>query len=145
MPGHPPREISLSDAEAGYIAGLIDGEGSLDIRRRKRQTVEWLGPRVRVANTNLECLVWLVERLGGNIYPTNTKRPNCQVCYHYELENAQVIKALLFRIAPFLIIKKEKAEMLTAFIATMPERTSRNNRIAAIKTNAILHIHKESL
>lgn len=60
------RLQTLSDIERGYIAGLVDGEGSISVTRIKQQS-HHLGVMVSVCNTDVRMIDWLVERLGGRI------------------------------------------------------------------------------
>src|SRR4051794_20740972 len=53
--------IPTSEADLGYIAGLVDGEGSITIIRRKSNNKVC----VSIVNTHRPVLEWLVETVGG--------------------------------------------------------------------------------
>ncbi len=55
----------LSDAEAAYIAGIIDGEGSILLTRNRQD--RYPSPQVSVTSTDHELLDWLCKRLRGSI------------------------------------------------------------------------------
>ena len=49
--------MQLSDTEAAYAAGILDGEGSICFSRN--HTSRWPSPIVSVASTDREVLEWL--------------------------------------------------------------------------------------
>ena len=49
----------VSDVEAAYAAGILDGEGSISVTRN--HTDRWPSPQVSVASTDRELLI-LVSR-----------------------------------------------------------------------------------
>src|SRR3990167_10020767 len=55
--------LILTDVEAAYIAGRVDGEGSI----RLRQNGDQMSDEMNVTNTDRAVLDWLRERLGGHV------------------------------------------------------------------------------
>ena len=53
------------EREKAYLAGLVDGEGSIVIYRDKRY--ETFGIKLEIANTDFELLEWVKTRFGGGI------------------------------------------------------------------------------
>lgn len=102
-----PAVNEMTVAQAAYLAGLIDGEGSIVIARKKdkgRNT--W---RLQVSNTYRPLLEWCVEATGvGSIVLHKNENPkwadsmwwNCYSWNAYDV---------LRQIVPYMIIKKELA------------------------------------
>src|SRR3990167_4655443 len=65
----------LSPAELGYIAGIIDGEGCINISVKKQRQGESLTCRLTIGNTNEELLKTIQEWIGGDIYTAKIRYP----------------------------------------------------------------------
>lgn len=96
----PPHDVIV------YTAGLVDGEGSIQIQN--------VGPlSLCVASTYRDVLVWLVEQWGGNIYNLSRKHPKCLskrqvfIWYAPAKRHLHIIEA----IRPYLIIKAAEADV----------------------------------
>jgi len=83
----------LSDWMAGYIAGMIDGEGTIRSRPSRKD--------VRIYNNNFEMLSIVQVFSGGRI----SKNKDGLVLNYRKEEQ----RWLLPQIIPYLIIKKQKA------------------------------------
>jgi hypothetical protein len=97
-------QANISDVDAAYIAGLIDGEGSISYTRKH--------PKVMVYNTSKELMEWIQKTLGFGTVCLDVKRKRnnkWKLCYMYEATNFHDIYALLSRVLPYLKLKKEKA------------------------------------
>lgn len=86
----------LSDVERGYIAGIIDGEGSI------------CSDRIKVANTDKQLLEWLQLKLGGCIHNKKTYRKNHAQSYTWDYSTIGS-EQLLILLLPYLIVKRQKA------------------------------------
>lgn len=106
----------MTEAELGYIAGILDGEGSIYISRRipkdgHHRTVIHRA-FVIIVNTNLELLSWITAKVGqGSISqhngaPTGHKKP----CYKYVICGPAAAR-LLSDLLPMLIVKRKRAEI----------------------------------
>ena len=54
--------LILKDTEKAYIAGIIDGEGSIILT--KFQKKQYPSPRVSVSSTDIELLKWIKMTVG---------------------------------------------------------------------------------
>jgi hypothetical protein len=63
----------ISDEEAAYTAGIIDGEGSISLTRNRRY--RWPSPQVSVASIDRELLEWLCHLYGGTIVAKQPRKP----------------------------------------------------------------------
>lgn len=96
----------LSEAQRAYVAGLVDGEGSVTHRRSR--------PSVYIYNTSLPLMEWLVANVGRayRVAHRNGREP----CYVWTVEAAADVAYLLTRIRPFLVIKGKRADEALAFL-----------------------------
>jgi hypothetical protein len=100
-----------------YAAGIIDGEGCIYI------TKSWHGSRYRhlkigveVSCTSLNLIEWLSIQFGG--YLSFGKRPNRKPYYRWGLSSACAAE-FLQAIYPYLVIKREQAEVVFRFRSTL--------------------------
>jgi hypothetical protein len=107
----------ISDIEAAYIAGLLDGEGTICFSHhlaRPKLNREFWQPKVTIANTNRAVIEWLAAKMGGSIAQHHQKA-HWRRCYVW---NAKDIRGILRTVQPFLRIKARQAEIVLAFLDT---------------------------
>lgn len=103
------KELSMEDA--AYMAGLIDGEGSVMLVPRHRK----VGLVACVSNTNRPVLEWVLGVCGaGAIHtvPRASARHKDGGCWRC---SAELAETLLRQVLPHLKIKRAQAEMGVAF------------------------------
>ena len=103
----------MTETEKAYIAGIIDGEGSIMLQ--KFHTKEHPSPCVSIASTTLKLLKWIKTTFGKGII-ARKKNYNPEIhrdCYSYELKYNDAIN-LIKDIYPYLIIKtkRKRAELI---------------------------------
>ncbi len=106
---------SINEILIAYLAGLIDGDGSIQINKRHKKT-EYLAS-LKICMTNKKIIEWLKDNFGGTIYNWKQKFPNRDM-YNWSL-NAQESSILLKRTLPYLIVKKQQALNLIVFSNTL--------------------------
>lgn len=103
----------MLETEKAYIAGIIDGEGSIMLQRIHKN--EHPAPFVSIASTTLELLEWVKNTVGKGriISKKNYNIEKHKDCYSYVLRRNDAIQ-LLNDIYPYLIIntKKKRAELI---------------------------------
>lgn len=113
-----PREAasksipSWTDAETGYIAGIIDGEGCIGIYRSSSHDRTFF-LLIIIANTNIALLEWMKKKFGcGYLAPQSKSKTHPKDKQSYSLEVSRM-KAyeILLRIFPHLIVKKPQAHL----------------------------------
>lgn len=116
--------MKLSDTEAAYAAGILDGEGSIYFSRNR--TSRWPSPIVSVASTDRELLEWLRSRLGGSIVQKRTYQPQHAVSYDWKLTDRRALEFLKI-VRPFLVIKRKmiRCDLLLAEYLTCTPRNGR--------------------
>ena len=111
-----PRTIKeLSETEASYLAGIIDGEGSIYMQKIRR-AIDGVSPTMVVRNTNKKLAKYLMS-IGGDInwekghfdkrFGT-TGKP----CFHWYCRRLLDIGYVIRKILPYLVIKREKALLI---------------------------------
>lgn len=116
----------MTEIEKAYIAGIIDGEGSIMLQRF--HTNQYPAPCVSIASTTIELLTWLKDTIGyGVIIKKKNYNPEKhKLSYSFVIKHNNAIK-LLEDIYPYLVIesKRKRAEMI---ITQYKSLTPRNGR-----------------
>ena len=94
--------------EWAYLAGILDGEGSICLHKDGRDGRIW--GEMSIYNTSSELVKWIEERFGGRIYRYDTRKKDMMVIRW----NGEKSKELIPHLLPYLIIKQEKALSLLA-------------------------------
>ena len=103
--------VNITESSLGYIAGFIDGEGTISIIK----TGNSYKSIIAVYNTKIEALNYIKEKIGiGNVVPNYKTEKNNKhnMVFAYLLHNDYVTYHLLNRLLPFLIVKKLQAELV---------------------------------
>lgn len=98
----------MKDTEKAYLAGIIDGEGSIMLTRFHRN--EYHSPCVSIASTDLELLEWVKSTVksGKITSKKNYNKERHKDSYTYTIIYDDAIK-LLKEIEPYLVILKKRA------------------------------------
>lgn len=103
-----------------YLAGIIDGEGSISIEIQNANTVsrktDYYSIRLVVINTCKPLLDWIVDNFGGKI-STRKSYINRKQCYNWTLLSHKA-SDLLKRCIPYMIVKKQRAQIIVDFMKT---------------------------
>lgn len=94
-----------------YLAGLIDGEGYVGIKRTMRRdaTSPIYHERIQVRMVHEGAIALLAATLGGNYYREKSHANNGRPLFCYQASDAKAA-AILERVLPYLIVKRESAE-----------------------------------
>lgn len=103
-----------------YLAGLVDGEGTITAYYDSKSHSYKCD--FQIYNTNLELMVWLKRRFGGDFYPLNRKKQgNHKQCYSWK-PSRENISPLLRLMLPNLVVKKTQAKLLLEFRKTLRKK-----------------------
>ena len=126
--------VEMHDAVTlAYVAGLLDGEGSIVIgvskpstSRGNKSPSHWL--QVGVTNTDRKLIDWLLLTFGGHISDNShsPSRKKQRPCWAWRIMGNQA-KTFLEAIHPYLRIKCEQAELAIDF---QTERVGLCNRLS---------------
>ena len=110
-----------------YLAGIVDGEGSImlwksEINPKKRGQFNL---RVNVSTTDKCLMDWLYKNFGGTIYelnaPSRKAKPHWKQQYIWQVNRPDILQ-FLKNIHPFLVIKKERCGVAIRFRETFEKR-----------------------
>ncbi|MFY9457550.1 MAG: LAGLIDADG family homing endonuclease [Candidatus Spechtbacterales bacterium] len=126
----------------GWLAGVIDGEGTITITRQFRVKSYSYRPEIHITNTNRELLQEasrLIESATGkktNLFATSngSNRP----VYRVRLQDRKSCLKLLKLLLPYLVGKKYQARVLLDFLS------SNNRDSVAIQAASIRNINAGS-
>lgn len=107
----------MNETERAYIAGIVDGEGSVSMCLRNTKPKHY-DVKVSISNSSKQLIDYLKNLFPlFNIFTQKDKR-NKNWKRRYELYSSSLknIKIFLESILPFLIVKKEQARLLLEYI-----------------------------
>jgi hypothetical protein len=102
-----------------YMAGIIDGEGTIGITKTtpKRYTNPRYTARIHFGNVNKEVIEMFAKRFGGSV---RTERvPNRKLIYRWYRVGNPITKEIVESLLPYLVIKKPQAENVLEFLNTI--------------------------
>lgn len=109
----------FTEAELGYLAGLLDGEGSIYIGSRKEGKYINYNARFQIVNTNFEVMNWVKNKFGGLTFIRERSKKNKKWKDSMEwFTTVKELDYLLIKLMPYLIIKKPHALIMQEFRKT---------------------------
>ena len=115
---------NLTDTDAAYLAGIIDGEGSINLSRVHKNSPDHTTTyfiRLRVTNTHRGLLDWIVLKVGygsvGKMKNYDSKY-NRKQAYQWNLSNQRVVDVLR-QVYPYLKVKRLQAEVAFEYQKTV--------------------------
>ena len=112
---------------AAYIAGLVDGEGSIMLN----VAATHFQPSIQVVSTDLSILTWLQQVLGCGAIRPKTQRPKYDQWtekrrdqWTFSVNSMSDVKYILELILPYLRVKKRHAELLLLYCKEHVKRSS---------------------
>ena len=113
----------MNPQEKAYMAGIIDGEGTVTLSRAHAN--EMPAPKVSVANNSLQLLNWIKDKAGSGVIIKRTKRePQHGIQYVIDISDNAAL-TLLAEIKEYLMIKKSHAELLLSRYKAVTPRNGR--------------------
>jgi hypothetical protein len=108
-------------SKLAYVAGIVDGEGSLSlsgaISLSRSGTPYWTYQAgVGIYNTSRPLMDWLVKNFGGE-FAARKRSPRHKQCYRWRLENNKKRATFLRAILPYLVIKPKQAGLLLRYFS----------------------------
>ena len=112
-----------------YIAGLVDGEGSIGIINRMIYNRQNLDPYLHINICYEEVLKQVKETLGiGAIYKESRQSKSGLDCFMYACNSRADIALALSKLLPFLVVKKPAAEIVLNFCINRKPHTPYTQR-----------------
>ncbi|MFC0559386.1 LAGLIDADG family homing endonuclease [Halalkalibacter alkalisediminis] len=125
----------LSTTEAAYLAGIIDGEGTITLTKMHHS--ENRRPIISIASTEKELLTYIQKLIGGYITNKKNYKPSIHKdSFVLTIKKKQNIFTTLEGILPFLRIaskKKRAAHILEKYDLTTPRNGKYTTEALALK------------
>jgi len=113
-----------TNEQLAYLAGVIDGEGTIYVSKRKNRGLDDYWPRVQIVNTNKPMMVYIHNTFGGLFYEKNRSKHSKKWKTQYEwVTNRTLMDIILPLVIPYLICKKPQAELMIKFRDTFQKNT----------------------
>jgi hypothetical protein len=143
MREHMPEEaVAMPDAEAAYLAGLFDGEGSICITRVQPKPPRSWAPaftlHVTLRMTDRATVELFHRVFGGSFSEVAAKRLRMFCWRSGDWRSVQVLRTL----RPFLRIKGRQADLAIQFMETKV-RMHANQRVPEIVTQARTEMYEQ--
>lgn len=112
----------MKDKDLAYIAGFLDGDGSVMLQLKPRKVVSY-GFRVKTTvcfYQNSRCkegLFWIKKKLGIGYF--SKRKDNIT---ELRIEGFQKVKSLLEKLFPYLILKKQQVKFILKAIEIMEKK-----------------------
>ncbi|OGR83977.1 MAG: hypothetical protein A2901_02465 [Elusimicrobia bacterium RIFCSPLOWO2_01_FULL_54_10] len=114
----------MTKTERAYLAGLIDGEGTITLTRNSKS--QHPQPQVSIANNNLRILKWVRSKMGmGSLLTKMPKKATHNVAYTWQVNRAGGSFKVLRAVYPYLRVKKRQAAII---LNEYPRVTPRNGK-----------------
>ena len=109
------------EALDSYAAGMVDGEGCIRLCKgwSKRDQKYRYVIRITVTQKDYRIPLWLIKNYGGNFYK-HMMKPAMLKVYRWTL-SGQTAKPFIERILPYLILKKDQAELALDVLSKAPK------------------------
>jgi hypothetical protein len=95
-----------------YVAGLIDGDGHIGIRKGKNEDL----PLIQFHNSMKQASVFLHNLFGGTIACDMPKKESNRPIWKWMLQGKEGCKIFLDKVSQFLILKQDSAIMMKEFL-----------------------------
>lgn len=131
--------INCTEVELAYIAGIIDGEGNIQIVKikpgKKYGSINYTYElKVSVSNTDWRLVDWLRNKVGGFI--STCKSEGKKNAYKIGF-SISIVDRLLPLVYNYMIIKKEQVDVAFEFRKTFdtkhPRRKSTNSEVLSVR------------
>lgn len=100
-----------------YLAGFMDGEGSIMITKLspRESSRAYYRARIDLANTDWRALEEIRDQYGGILVAGPRQRDTWKTAYHLVWTDGRVAR-LLARLRPYLRLKRKQADLVLEFI-----------------------------
>lgn len=119
--------------ELPYLAGIVDGEGSVVLQKPQSQP-QWQR-FVTISNAYLPLLMAIEKQFGGKVSKLKRNNFSTKSCFQWQLTKKEDIVKFLEPLIPYLMEKKEQAEVMLA-VCRLPHARNKEFVTTAIERAA---------
>jgi len=105
----------MSKSTASYLAGFIDGEGYITLKRNNNKNRVYYVPTIKIASTDEWIIEWIQKSYGGHYYERKHQNKNHKDSYYWTLTGKN-LKPFLQKIYPYLKLKKTQCGLVLSKI-----------------------------
>ena len=95
-----------------YVAGILDGEGSIHAHRSSGH----LAIKITIVGTDIRLMKWLLGNFGGKFYSRTKKTSGGRTAYYWMPSGKKNRTNFLLGILPYLLLKREQAILALQFL-----------------------------
>jgi hypothetical protein len=123
----------LTETDAAYIAGFLDGDGSIHVRLKPNKAYRFgfqIAPNIVFyqSEKGKNVLERLMEKVGGG-----RMRLRNDGIVEYIIGDSATMKALINRIKPYLILKKNQADLLISILKRKESVTTKGDFLEVVR------------
>ncbi len=122
----------ITEIEKSYIAGLVDGEGTIGIypyKSPKNIYVYFFRPMIAISMTSERPILWCYNTTGLGSNRNQLSDYGQKKLYRWQVGGELECISLIEAIKPYLLVKDEQANLLLEFFELKDEiRRTRNSR-----------------
>lgn len=100
--------VRMGDVRLAYLAGVIDSDGCISIKRNRGAWQDTYSERVHIRQVDREAIDLLVEVFGGNIGIEDSQAKRGKPLYRWGVSDKRAVEVLT-ALLPYLRIKREQA------------------------------------
>jgi len=105
----------MNDTDIAYIAGIVDGEGYIGIKKTAKLRNGRVNPcyqeKIQIRMVDEPAIKFLADTLGGNYYAEGHPVPNRRRLFCYQATDRVAVQ-IIETIFPYLRVKKSVAEIV---------------------------------
>lgn len=127
----------LSMTQRAYLAGIVDGEGTITLAKSTR-SVGGITPLFSVTNTDVGLIQWLKNNVGGNVTVKPAEKSHYKTGYRWYTYSVRDVLELIKMVYPYLIVKRDNAEEVLSFCKwriSLAEKSRETPKVYAFQEN----------
>jgi hypothetical protein len=99
----------LNELEKAYLAGFLDGEGTISLRLRTQYGKQFFTPIVSLCSTDKDIIDWATAVIGyGSVQYKSKEKENNKACYWTRLRGINSIETFILDVFPYIHMKRKK-------------------------------------
>jgi len=109
-----------TEKQLSYLAGILDGEGSIGIEHLspyKSRKKDYYVCRLTVVNTSLKLMNWLKDTFGGQ-FDMRKLVTGRKPCYRWHIFGDS-LENIIIAVEPYLMLKRQQAQIILQYRQTI--------------------------